>query len=71
MQNDGVPDGWDYVATPGWPYDQFRGEPPLVDLGHLKMPSHFTGIAVGKRSAPRSRCASAPTPSRACSWCPS
>ncbi|WP_157879717.1 hypothetical protein [Streptomyces yangpuensis] len=49
MQNDGVPDGWDYVATPGWPYDQFRGEPPLVDLGHLKMPSHFTGIAVGKK----------------------
>ncbi|MET9413266.1 hypothetical protein ABZY03_03540 [Streptomyces klenkii] len=46
-----TPEGWDYLAVPGWPYDRFQSDPPIVDLGdNFKVPSHFTGIATEKRS---------------------
>ncbi|GHF25330.1 hypothetical protein ACWD4B_09905 [Streptomyces sp. NPDC002536] len=46
-----TPEGWDYLAVPGWPYDRFQGNPPIVDIGdNFKVPSHFTGIATEKRS---------------------
>ncbi|MGW2365122.1 hypothetical protein ACWCZ5_06005 [Streptomyces sp. NPDC001667] len=46
-----TPEGWDYLAVPGWPYDHFQSDPPIVDLGdNFKVPSYFTGIATEKRS---------------------
>lgn len=46
-----TPEGWDYLAVPGWPYDRFQSDPPIADLGdNFKVPSHFTGIATEKRS---------------------
>ncbi|MFI1183242.1 hypothetical protein ACH4UT_27360 [Streptomyces sp. NPDC020799] len=46
-----TPEGWDYLAVPGWPYDHFQSDPPIVDLGdNFEVPSHFTGIATEKRS---------------------